>query len=508
MFDQQKADRAIRFIEKLRHVKGEWAGKPFVLDEWQRKIISDIFGTVDENGFRIIRTVYIEIGRKNGKSQLASAIALCLLYVDGEPGAEIYSAAGDRDQASIVFNVAEQTVNQEPALKNRSRVYTATKRIVYGNSFYRVLSSEAGTKHGFNAHGIIFDELHTQPNRDLWDVLTTSVGTRRQPLIVAITTAGFDRQSICWEVHEYARKVRDGLIVDPSFYPALFCLPENADWEDEANWHKVNPGLGKHRSLEDLRREYQKAKYSPAFVNTFRRLYLCQWTQSDERWIDLKKWIDCGNTIDPITLLKKKCWCGLDLSHIWDLSAFIMVFKIENKFQVLSHFFCPADNIYIRASRDRVPYDAWERDGYLTATPGNVIDYRFIREKINQLAKDYDIQEIAFDPYGATEIVQHLGDEDRFNMIEFRQGYLSMSPPTKDLMRLVMSGQIDHGNNPILNWMADNMTLATDPAGNVKPDKAKSREKIDGMVGLIMGLDRCLKNNMASVYDTQEVKEL
>ena len=508
-FSKLKADRAVRFIESLRHTKGKWAGKLFKLEPWQKKHIRQIFGRVNEDGTRQVRTVYWEIPRKNGKSEIAAAIADLMLYGDGEFGAEVYSAAGDRDQAAIVFNVAAEMVRMTPALAKRSKILDSTKRIIYAakNSIYRVLSAEHATKHGFNASAVIFDELHTQPNRQLWDVLTTSGGTREQPLVFAITTAGYDRHSICWEQHEYAEKIRKGVFKDESFYGVIYGAPESADWTDEKVWKRANPALGTFRSIREMRSHFVKAEQTPALQNTFRRLYLNQWTQQESRWMDLRKWDASAGEVFEADLLGETCFAGLDLSSSIDLSAFVMVFPDEEGcFDVWPIFWLPEENMRERVLRDRVPYDVWVEQGYIKTTPGNVIDYRYIRAEIKRLGELYHIQEIAFDRWGATEITQYLED-DGFEMVMQGQGYQTMTAATKELEKSVLGRRLRHGSNPVLRWMCDNLVVKQDEAGNLKPDKKKSTERIDGMVALIMGLDRAVRNK-TSVYDDRGILTL
>lgn len=508
MYDREKADRAVNFIKSLKHSKGRWYGHSFNLMPWQEKIIRDIFGTVNKNGTRQYRTVYIEVPRKNGKTELAAAIALYLLFADRESGAEIYSAAGDRDQASLVYNAAQSMVMQSPALLRRCKIVDSQKRIVYykTQSFYRVISAEHTTKHGFNAHGIIFDELHIQPNRDLWDTLTTSVGSRTQPLMVAITTAGYDRNSICWEIHDYALKVLSKIIDDPTFYPVIYAADENDDWEDEKVWFKANPALGIFRSLEEMRALCRKAKEIPALQNTFKRLYLDIWTTQETRWMDIKKWDATAGMVIEDKLLGKECFGGLDLSSTTDITAFVLVFWADGILKVLPYFFIPEDSIQERVKKDGVPYDVWVKQGFIYATPGNVIDYKFIEDKIDQLARRFVIKEIAFDPWNATMLTQRLTDNG-MRMVEVRQGFASLSPPTKQLEALILQKKLNHGGNPVLRWMFDNVMVKQDASGNIKPDKEKSKEKIDGIVALIMAVDRAMRNqNTDSVYETRGVK--
>lgn len=509
MFDKEKADRAVKFIRLLKHTKGRWAGVLFNLHPWQEKIIRDIFGTVKADGSRQYRTAYIEIPRKNGKSELGAAIALYLLFGDSEPGAEIYSAAADRDQAAIVYNVAAAMIRQAPALAKRSKIVDSTHRVVVAssNSYYRAISAEAATKHGYNASGVIFDELHAQPNRELWDVLTTSGGTREQPLVVAITTAGYDRNSICWEQHEYAENVIKGIVKDPTFYPVIYSAPEEADWTDEKVWHACNPALGDFRDLDEMRSLCSKAKETPALENTFRRLYLCQWTQQETRWMPIEAWDKTAGEVDAEDLASEVCFAGLDLASTSDIAALVLVCPDGDGFyDILPYFWIPAENIEARSRKDRVPYEVWQREGLIEATPGNVIDHRYIREKIKALGEIFNIQEIAYDRWGATQLVQDLTD-DGFEMVPFGQGFGSMAAPTKELMRLVLSRKVRHGGNAVLRWMANNMVVRQDPAGNLKPDKGKSLEKIDGMVALIMGLDRASRN-LTSVYEEHGIRTL
>lgn len=506
MYDKIKADRAVGFIKSLKHTKGEWYGQPFNLMSWQEKIIRDLFGTVNKDGTRQYRTAYIEIPKKNGKTEIGAAIAMLLLFADGELGGEIYSAAGDKEQATLVYNVAKPMVEQAPALSSRCKIIDSVKRIVIysTNSFYRVLSAEHKTKHGVNASGVVFDELHVQPNRDLWDTLTTSGGTRTQPLTVAITTAGYDRNSICWEQHQYALKVLKGIIKDPTFYPVIYAADENDDWEDEKVWYKANPALGNFRSLEEMRALFNKAKETPALQNTFKRLYLNIWTQQQTRWIDIKKWDATAGTVVEENL-KGICYGGLDLSSTSDITAFILLFPVDGEYKILPFFFIPQDNMIERERKDRVPYSTWVEQGYIKATPGNTIDYSYIEKTVDEAATKYQIKEIAYDRWGADMLVQRL-TEKGMTMIPVGMGFASMNAPTKQLETLILSKKIHHGANPVLRWMFDNIMVQQDPSGNLKPDKEKSTEKIDGIVATILAVDRTMRHGEStSVYDKRGV---
>ena len=508
-YDKAKADRAVKFIENLCHTKGKWAGKRFWLLPWQEQLIRDIFGIVKPDGYRQFRTAFVEICKKVGKSELAAAVALYLLYADNEPSAEVYGAAADRQQASIVFDVARQMVEMSPALLKRSKLMTATKRIVnYGNSgYYQVLSAEVGGKHGFSVSGLVFDEIHTQPNRQLYDVLTKgSSDARQNPLHFIITTAGTDRHSIAYELHTKAVDILEGRRVDPTFYPVVYGLKDDEDWEDEANWYKVNPSLGYTVDIERLRDAYREAKQNPADEVTFKWLRLNMWVSSTVAWIPDAIFMKGNEEIDLAALEGRDCYGGLDLSSTGDITALVLMFPPrdeDEKYILLPFFWVPEETIPQRVKAASVPYDTWERQGYLLSTEGNVIHYDFIEKFINDLAEKYHICEIAVDRWNATQMIQNL-EGDGFTMVPFGQGFASMSGPTKDFYRLLMEGQIIHGGYPVLRWMAGNVVVDTDPAGNIKVTKAKSKEKIDGIVAAIMALDRCIRNQtepQGSVYD-------
>ena len=412
MYDVTKADHAVNFINCLKHTKGKWRGVPFELLSWQDEIIRTLFGTVKENGYRQYNTCYCEIPKKNGKSELAAAIALYMTCGDGEWGAEVYGCASDRQQASIVFDVAVDMVDQCPALKKRIKPVMSVKRLVYKptNSFYQVLSAEAYTKHGLNVHAVIFDELHAQPNRELFDVMTKGSGdARTQPLYFLITTAGTDRNSICFEQHQKAVDIIEGRKIDPTFYPVIYGASDEDDWTSEATWYKANPSLGEIIDIEKVRNAYISARENAA-------------------------------------------------------------------------------------------------EGCLETTEGNDIHYGFIEKFIEELGTKYHIKEIAFDRWGATQMVQDL-EGMGFTVVPFGQGYKDMSPPTKELMKLTLEERIAHGGHKVLRWMMDNVYVRQDPAGNIKMDKEKSTEKIDAAVATVMALDRAIRNQGSdgSVYDARGI---
>jgi phage terminase large subunit-like protein len=511
-FDERAATVAERFFDRmLVHIEGPMAGRPFVLEPWQRAIVREVFGR-KAGGLRQYRKLYLEVPRGNGKSTFAAGLALYLLAVDGEQSAKVYSAAADRGQAGIVFETAEKMVQASPYLAKHIRAYR-NKTMEYGasGSRYIVLSSDAYTKHGLNPSGIVFDELHAQPNRELYDVLNTAMGKRAQPLMIMITTAGYDRNSICWEQHEYALKVANGVIDDPTYLAAVFAAESEDDWTNPATWRKANPNYGVSVREGFLAQECRVALESPAYQNTFRRLYLNQWTQQENRWIDMAAWDACDGALPD--LAGRPCWAGLDLASTTDIAALVLAFAPQAEGEpvhLLPFFWIPAESMVERERRDRVPYSTWVRQGLVEATPGNVIDYGYIRQRINELAERYDVREVAYDPWNATQLsVELVGDG--INMVEMRQGFASLSGPSKELLRLVLSQGVAHGGNAVLRWMADNVSARQDPAGNVKPDKAKSSGRIDGIVAAVMAIGRAnLANPNAgrSVYEERDVREL
>lgn len=497
----------VAFINALTHTKGKFAQKDFDLRPWQTDIVNRLFA-IRQDGLRQYRTCLLMLPRKNGKSELAAAVALYGLLADGEIGAEVYSAAADKDQAALVFNVAAQMVRNDPYWDAQCEILDSQKRIVYRKtgSFYRAISAEAYSKHGFNASMVIYDELHAAPNRELYDVLNTSMGARLQPLLFAISTAGYDRNSILWELYAHAKKVADDPSLDPSFLPILYEAPADANWTDEAVWHAANPALGDFRSLEEMRIAAQRAKAIPAQQNTFRRLYLNQWTEQAERWLDMSVWDRGGDAVDRDSLRGRTCYAGLDLASTKDVTAFVLVFPDEDGgYDVLPFFWVPDGTMAERVRRDRVPYDQWSADGQLFTTAGDVCDYDTIREFIRELAEEFDIREIAYDRWGATQLVTQL-QADGAACVPTGQGFASLSAPSKELEKLVVSGSLRHGGHPVLRWMAGNVAVEQDAAGNLKPSKKKSTERIDGIVALVMALDRATRYaNQASIYETEEV---
>lgn len=506
-FDESAAKRIIAFFSLLKHSKGEWAGRPLVLEPWQQFIMWNIFGWKREDGTRRFRTAILEIARKNGKTTMGAGVGLYLLVADGEPGAEIYSAATKRDQARLSHSEATRMAKASPQIRREVRIFKDNIHIPDTASKFEPLGADTDTMDGLNVHGAIVDEIHAHKTRDLWDLLETATGARRQPLMFGISTAGFDRRSLFYQQHEYTQKVLEAVIEDDSWFGMIYSIDEGDDWQDEAVWVKANPNLGVSKKWDDMRLKASRAREMPSALNAFLRMELDVWTQSETKWVNIEHWRACGQAVDEHGLRGRSCYAGLDLSSTTDISAFVLVFPPQggdDDYQVLCRFWIPEESMYQRVRRDRVPYDVWVRRGFIEATPGNVIDYEYILHQIEEDAQAYDLRELAFDRWGATKIMTDLMERfgDDF-LVQFGQGFRSMSGPMKELEKLILSHKLAHGNNPVLTWMADNLVARTDPAGNIKPDKEKSREKIDGMVALIMALDRALRHEppRRSVYE-------
>ena len=518
MFSEEKASQAINFIKSLKHTKGKWHGVNFTLLEWQQKILEDVFGTINEfNGFRQYSTAYIEIPKKNGKSELAAAVALKMLCADGEHGAEVYGCAADRAQASIVFDVAVDMVDQNRTLKKYIKPVLSTKRLIYKptRSYYQVLSAEAFTKHGLNPHGVIFDELHAQPDRRLYEVMTQGSGdARTQPLFFFITTAGDDpdRVSICWEVREYARRVIEGKVNDPSFYGVIYGIADDADPWNEENWYQANPSLGHTIDIEKVRLAAIKAKENQATERAFRQLRLNQWVNfKNSGWISLDVWDKSAGVVDIEKLRGRACFGGLDLSTKIDLSAFVLVFppdETEPDWKVLPYMWLPIGGLKERVLRDKVPYDEWIRAGLINGTAGDVIDYDVIQEKILTLNKMFKIVEIGFDSWNAHQMGNILAGEG-IEMVDMRQGMKTLSPATKETGKLIVQKTLHHGGHEVLRNQFGNVEVKTDENANIRPVKLKGVKRIDAVVAMIMAVGRAILHiDNKSVYEDRGFIEL
>lgn len=504
-FDAYEGDRVVRWIETFcRHRKGEWAGKPLILAPWQKRIVRQLFGWFGMNGLRKFREAWLEIPRKNGKSTLVSAIGLYLAIGDREPASEVYSIAGSEKQAMLVYSDARAMVEADPKLD--ARVSCGKNAMIHAASDSRFAAIGKSNQHGLNPHGVIGDEVHEWRTRDQFEAMTTAQLARRQPMSIFITTAGHDMSSLCGELHRKARNVLSGLVYSPDLYVRIYSAEPGDDWQDEATWHKANPGL-KYGApkIDALRKSYRKAKQSKSEENSFKRLHLNIWTDRQTAWIRGDDWRGCQADIDWSLLRGARCFAGLDLAKVQDLSALSLLFTPENKavpgkWIIGTRFWCPEDNIRERSKSDGVDYQAWADRGLLNPTPGNATDFDHIESDILELAKVYNIEALGFDAFLAHQMIQHLMNAG-ISCVEVRQGFITLSPPTAELERKVISREVVHGGNEVMNWNVANVAVVMDAAGNIKPHKGKSGQKIDGVAALInamaLGMTAKIKPNIS-----------
>lgn len=543
VWSEEKAQHVVDFFGYLKHTKGEWGGQTFVLLPWQVFVLANIFGWYYADGTRRFKEVYIEVARKNGKTTLMAGVGLYMLFADGEPGAEVYSAAYKKDQARIVFDEAANMRAKSPMLSSRIAVMGKLKpnnlNVLETASKFEPLCSEDKGLDGLNLHCGLIDELHAHPTRALYDVLYEATASRRSPLIFAITTAGYNREGICYKQREFCEKILVGALAadraSDSMFAFIACADEKDDWADEQNWYKANPGLqcGVVK-IDKLRAAALKAKEDPTALNSFLRKHLNVWTSQDVRWMDPAKWAQCnhaGPLADPrkqreaalLALKGRLCFGALDLSSKIDITAFTLLFpplreikgkrRVDGKeevyvkqeadplWRVITYYWMPEGNVEERVKKDRLPYDVWIKSGFIWTTPGKVVDQDFIRASVNKLHKEYRIEEIAFDSWNATQMQKNL-EEDGFKMLEARQGFKTMSEPMQQIMALVVDSKLEHYGDPVLTWMAGNVSATQDPAGNIKPDKESSANKIDGIVALIMAMSRIVANPNAAGGDS------
>ena len=519
----QKAERVKRFIERhCTYSKGEWAGKPFRLLPWQwEDIVRPLFGTLNGGGNRQYRICYCEIAKKNGKTELCAALGLYMLAADDEKGPEVYVAAADREQAGITYLAASAMVRADATLSKNLKCLDSRKRIIYQakNGFLQVLSSESYTKHGLSPSCVIVDEIHAHPDDDLWNVLTSGTDyARRQQVVLVITTAGiYDKNSIWWKLRSKAQQVKSGIIEDPRFLPVLYLAdPEKDNPADEELWKRVNPSLGQIFTLDKIRQDYGEAKNDPVDFQNFLRFRLNIPVKSLSRWMPMDKWDACAVPPDLERLKGRPCYGGMDLSSTLDLSAYVLVFppKEEDGFwDVLVKAYCPEEGIIKRSKVDRVRYDIWEKQGFLTATPGEVIDYEWVKKDVFESAKEYELHEVGYDPWNATQIANDImaelnpgGGEHGFQMVDLKQYVKTYAEPMKNFLKAISNGKVRHGGHPVLRWCADNLVVKIDANGNPYPNKERATEKIDLLTALFMAWGRAmLKTDTTSVYESRGV---
>lgn len=507
-FNAAEAQTAVDFFQSLTLTKSTLSGRPekMRLLPQNKKLVANLYGWRRETGARLIRKVFYAVARKNTKTQTAAAIALKEIIDPYEASPEIYMAAKDREQASMCFDAAVAMIRADEDLSAALIIQPSYKTILNpaNGGKIKALSSEGRSKHGSNPSVVIIDEYHVwdEHDRELYDALTTGSGARRDPLLVIITTAGTDENSMCYREYEHAKRVADGSVEDPTYLPIIYELPKEADWTDESLWPLANPALPAGVvSIEFLREEKRKALAMPSEQNKFRRLYLNQWVNASEQWIPLHLWDACRGDVDLEWLSHYPCYGGLDLASTRDLTAFVLVWPIDGRMFVAPWFFIPEADLRERSLRDNVRYDLWVRDGLIEATPGGATDWRAVYACIDRLAQRFDIQSIGFDRWGARDIVSDLM-ANGLDVQQVGQGFASANAPCKRLEGLVLKAQLVHDGNPVLRWNLDCCTIASDPAGNIKPVKpggAQSNKRIDGIYALWMALGQAMLAEDSSV---------
>jgi phage terminase large subunit-like protein len=500
IFDEEAVNKVVTFFYHLRHSKGEWAGQPLLLEPWQAFILGSLIGWKDAStGFRRYRLAYVEVARKNGKSTLSAGLGLYLMLADKEPGAEIYCAATKRDQAKIVWSEAARMRDKSPDLTKRVGKFVNNLHVVDSASKMEPLGADADTMDGLNPHGVIIDELHAHKNRQIVDVMETALGARRQPLQLEITTAGYDRQTVCWERREYVRKLLECTLQDETVFGFVATIDDGDDWADEAVWQKANPNLNVSVKVDYLRNKAQKAIKVPAAQNAFRRLHLDVWTEAEETWLTAETWESVQ--ADDLRLedyYGRRCWIGLDLAFKRDLTAMAMVFELDDASKVaFVRFWAPADGIVEREDRDGVHYRLWRDQGYLVTTPGPVVDYSFVASELAELNENVEIVGVACDAYKRPELAAELDDigAGAITLVDHPQGYrkgagteLWMPRSVIATEEAIVKGSLRIQRNPILTWNAASVVMVRDAEGNPKPDKRKSTGRIDGVTALIQAL--------------------
>jgi phage terminase large subunit-like protein len=499
------ADRAVQFIECLRHYQGSVAGKLFILSDWQRFIVGSCFGWYAAEGQRRFRIAYVEIGKGNGKTPLAAAVALYGLVADGEAGAEVYSAATSREQAGICFNDAKQFVLACTPLMNRLQVGHSNIAYLATSSFLRTVSAEGRGLDGKRPHIVVVDELHEHPTAQVVEKMRAGTKGRTRALIFEITNSGYDQTTVCFEHHDYSIKVLQGVVENDSWFAYIAALDKDDEpFDDETCWLKANPNIGVSLTQQYLREQVREAKDIPSKRNLVLRLNFCRWTEASESWVDLDAWDRCATPVQTSALRKRKCYGGLDLASVSDFNALAWIFpplKEDGLWEVLLRLYLPEGAVRKMREKKRLPVDAWVHEGLITITPGNVTDYGFIKRDVRADMEQFDVQEIAFDRFNSSQLVTDLQDDVGALMVGFGQGYGSMSGPIKELERIYMSGRLAHGGHKVLRWMATNVVATHDPAENVKFDRDRSTEKIDGMVALAMALGRAIASHEDDTID-------
>lgn len=512
--EKAAADRGVVFFQKyLRHTKGKWARKPFEVLPWEEhQVIRPIFGRLRPDGLRQYRRFWCEVGKKSGKSELAAGLGLKGLFADDEPMAEVYIGATDRDQAGIIFGVAAAMVRASPSLSKRCTILESTKRIIitdgpFAGSKLEALAADADSADGLSPSMLLFDEVHRYKNRDFYDTLIRSTAAREQPIVASFTTAGTDPLSLAWLEHEYARQVASGIIEDPEQLVVIYAAPPGGDIRSPKYWQAANPSIGHTVAVSYFEQESRKAAEDPSNENSFRRFHGNEWVAQFERWMPMDRWDAAAGVVSPELLTNVACWGGLDLSQTRDLTAFAIVGAPETEggpFRVIVRIWMPEENVDAAERRDGVPYQRWIDEGWIKPTPGDTIDYATVERDIRADALRFPLQDAAFDPTYAWQMAQGLVGAG-IEMVAMRQGYETMAGPTADLLQLVKERRFEHGGNPVLRWMADNTVVEQDSIGRWRPSKRKAKKRIDGIVAVIMAIDRAERALYGPPEPTEEV---
>ena len=485
-FDRKAAQRAISFIERLKHTKGQWAGLRFKLEPWQQFIIWNIFGWKMADGTRRFRYAYVEIARKNGKTALSAGIGLYMLFADGESRPEVYSAATVKDQARICFSDAVEIVKATD-LKNYLTPYRNSIVYELKGGMMKPLSSDYGTHDGLNPSCGIIDEFHAHKDSGMFDVIKSAFGARKQPLMFIITTAGFNKAGACYAYRDNVIKILRGINEDDTLFGIIYTMDANEEWDNPQMWIKSNPNLGVSLFPNYLEDQVNDAKNRPEAVRNVMTKNVNLWVDAEKTWILDDAWMKCVGTTEIEDLRGCECWGGLDLSNVSDITAFVLIFHENDKFQLLPFFWIPEEKMLEKIRKENINYDLWVKAGFVKVTSGNVLDYEFVKADILQVVEIYDLQSSAYDRWNSSQTIIDLQNEG-MECNPFGQGYGSMSAPSKEFEKLVLSEKIEHFGNPVLRWMLSSTLIKTDPAGNIKPDKEKSVQKIDGIVASIMAL--------------------
>lgn len=499
-FDEKRANVAVKFFLLLTHNKGRWAGQPMELEPWQQFFIASIFGWKRADGTRRFRESYLEVARKNGKSTVGSGVCLEMLVLDGEAGAEVYTAATKKEQARIVFGDAQNMARKSTSLLKKVKVQQHAIMVASTLSTMKPMSSDSKTEDGLNPHCIYIDEYHAHPDDGLYSVLKSATGARSQPLLSIITTAGFNRLGPCAQLRKACANLLEGQYTDDSYFALIYSLDEEDDWLDESTWAKANPNLGVSLSLDYLREQATAAVRLPSQQVNFKTKHLNLWTDASAVWIPNEVWMLGAHGSPVLELLGRKCWGGLDLATVRDITALVLLFpKEDGAFDALCWFWVPEEAVDVRTEKDGVPYRQWVDEGYIIATPGNVTDYNYIKREVMEICERYLVQMIDYDRYNASQLVVDLTAEG-VPMQPFGQGFISMNTPTKELEKLALQGKVHHYGNPVLAWMCGNIEIQRDAADNIKINKGKSKEKVDGMVALVEALGGFLTDKSDDEY--------